>query len=356
RVHKLELLEFPAYRNDLLPFASFSGLKVLMLAAQGPDANASIPVASLLAMLRDAPGIVECTLDNLYTDEDDDPHQKEPMILPSLQYLALGSGPYNYCSTFTLEYLSLPALRNLVMWDLDIDITHLISFFTQSEAPLRSLSINSCYNPWNPHAATQLFGLMPTLADLGLIEFAISNVTTVLELLSYSPQRFLLPQLRALDLDTIICARWPQNMEWKSILDVGMVLILTRSVGVCLHSKAYKYFLNTILALSETSGPCVITFLVIHYNRAFDYVLSMFMGNNCGSFVDILRTVDSRTVRNRLRKTTSEKKCNYGRSSNKSVVTDVVILTSEAYSRSSAQPWYIRLKLRNSEIIILLLV
>jgi hypothetical protein len=41
---------------------------------------------------------------------------------------------------------------------------------------------------------------MPTLTDLRLIAPAISDVRTILELLSDSPQRFLLPQLRVLDL------------------------------------------------------------------------------------------------------------------------------------------------------------
>jgi hypothetical protein len=115
RVHKLELLEFPTRRDDLLPLASFSGLKALTLAVQYSDETGSIPVASLLGMLRDAPRIVECILGNLYMDDDDDPYQKEPLILPSLQYLALGSGSSDYCSAFMLEYLSLPALRTLVI-------------------------------------------------------------------------------------------------------------------------------------------------------------------------------------------------------------------------------------------------
>ncbi|KAJ7275110.1 hypothetical protein C8J57DRAFT_1714809 [Mycena rebaudengoi] len=209
QVYKLELLGFPTRRDDLLPLASFSGLKALTLDVQVYDSGeaGSFRVASLLAMLRDAPGIVVCILDNLYMDDDDDPHQKEPLVLPSLQYLALGGGSSNYCSAFMVEYLSLPALRNLVISALDIDMTHLISFFTRSESPLRSLSINSRDIPWNPHEAAQLFGLMPTLADLSLIELAISDVTTVLELLSYSPQRFLLPQLRGLNLDSVFPVR-----------------------------------------------------------------------------------------------------------------------------------------------------
>jgi hypothetical protein len=55
RVHKLELLEFPTHRDDLLPLASFSGLKALMLAVQddsGGDGS-TIHVASLLDMLRE---------------------------------------------------------------------------------------------------------------------------------------------------------------------------------------------------------------------------------------------------------------------------------------------------------------
>jgi hypothetical protein len=201
QVYKLELLEFPTCHDDLLPLASFSGLKALTLAIQDGD-DGRIGIASLLAMLRNVPGIMECTLENIYMDDDDplNHHQKDPLILPSLQHLALGSRSSIFCGAFMLEYLSLPALRTLVISDLNIDITRLISFFARSEAPLQSLSINSCYSPWNPREAAQLFGLMPTLADLSVIAFAISDVTTVLELLSYSPQRFLLPQLRVLEL------------------------------------------------------------------------------------------------------------------------------------------------------------
>jgi hypothetical protein len=233
RVHKLELLEFPTHRDDLLPFASFSGLKALALDS---DANGSIRVASLLAMLRNAPGIVECTLDNIYVDDDDpvDHQQKEPLILPSLQYLALGtdpSGSSNSCSASMLEYLSLPALRTLVISHLDIDITHLISFFTRSEAPLRSLSINSCYSPWNPHASAQLFGLMPTLADLRLITLAIGDPTVFLELLSCSPQRFILPQLRVLELrpQSLVCSEFD--------------LLCTTLSARCTQIKTFRYIL-----------------------------------------------------------------------------------------------------------------
>ncbi|KAJ7229627.1 hypothetical protein C8J57DRAFT_1251820 [Mycena rebaudengoi] len=303
RVHKLELLEFPTHRDDLLPLASFSGLKALTLAIQddsGGDGS-TIRIASLLAMLRDAPGIVECTLDNIYMDDDDtlNHHQKEPLILqvPSLQYLALGtdpSGSSNSYSASMLEYLSLPALRTLVISHLDIDITHLISFFTRSEAPLRSLSINSCYPPWNPHAAAQLFGLMPTLADLRLITLAIGDPTVFLELLSCSPQRFILPQLRVLELRpqslvrsefdllcTTLSARCTQIKTFRYILphcnsspdadvldnlralaaEYGTEIYIGHgdgpnySVGVCLRSNAYNYLLNTTLALARTSGP-----------------------------------------------------------------------------------------------------
>ncbi|KAJ7254934.1 hypothetical protein C8J57DRAFT_1346904, partial [Mycena rebaudengoi] len=185
-VHKLELLEFPTHRDDLLPLASFSGLKALMLAVQddsGGDGN--------------APGIAECTLDNIYMDDDVtlNHHQKEPLILqvPSLQYLALGtdpSGSSNSCSASMLEYLSLPALRTL-------------STRGYTRSPLRSLSINSCYSPWNPHASAQLFGLMPTLADLRLITLAIGdpNIKTFRYILPHcdsSPDADVLDNLRAL--------------------------------------------------------------------------------------------------------------------------------------------------------------
>ncbi|KAJ7229646.1 hypothetical protein C8J57DRAFT_1534401 [Mycena rebaudengoi] len=189
-------------------------------------------------MLRDAPGIVECTLDNIYMDDDDTlhHHQKEPLILqvPSLQYLALGtdpSGSSNSCSASMLEYLSLPALRTLVISHLNIDITQLISFFTRSEAPLRSLSINSCYSSWNPHAAAQLFGLMPTLADLRLITLAIGDPTVFLELLSCSPQRFILPQLRVLELR-------PQSLV-RSEFD----LLCTTLSARCTQIKTFRYIL-----------------------------------------------------------------------------------------------------------------
>ncbi|KAJ7198442.1 hypothetical protein C8J57DRAFT_1487499 [Mycena rebaudengoi] len=333
-VYKLELLEFPTCRDDLLPLALFSGLKVLTLDVQVYDSGkaGSFRIASLLAMLRDAPGIVVCILDNLYMDDDDDPHQKEPLVLLSLQYLALGGGSSNYCSAFMVEYLSLPALRNLVISALDIDMTHLISFFTQSESPLRSLSINSRDIPWNPHEAAQLFGLMPTLADLSLIELVISDVTTVLELLSYSPQRFLLPQLRGLNLTfvslarsdfdllcTALSARRSQIKTFRCVLshsapapdadvldklralaaEYGMEIHIGHgpgpnySVGVCLRSEAYKYLLNTTLALARTSGPLYNSIpLKIKNPPAYiahpltgltSIVVSMFTGNNRGS-------------------------------------------------------------------------
>ncbi|KAJ7236154.1 hypothetical protein C8J57DRAFT_1530258 [Mycena rebaudengoi] len=173
-------------------------------------------------------------------DDDDDLHQKEPLVLPSLQYLALGSGS-----------------------NLDIDITHLISFFARSEAPLQSLSINCRYALSNPHSAAQLFGLIPTLVDLSLI--ALGNPAVFLELLSSSPHRFLLPQLHVLTLSSVslihshfnllctaLSARRSQIKTFRYIMPPSA---LAPDAGVLdnLHALAAEYGME--IHIGHGSGP-----------------------------------------------------------------------------------------------------
>ncbi|KAJ7204617.1 hypothetical protein C8J57DRAFT_1542183 [Mycena rebaudengoi] len=72
---------------------------------------------------------------------------------------------------------------------------------------------------------------MPTLADLRLITLAIGDPTVFLELLSCSPQRFILPQLRVLEL------------RLQSLVRSEFDLLCTTLSARCTQIKTFQYIL-----------------------------------------------------------------------------------------------------------------
>ncbi|KAJ7236231.1 hypothetical protein C8J57DRAFT_1479313 [Mycena rebaudengoi] len=166
-----------------------ANLKALTLSPPG-----DLYLIGVLSMLRDTPGLVECTLINGY---DDDP-RADSLTLPCLQSLSVGKDPY-LSDLHILKYLSLPALRHLTTLDIttEADEALLVSFLTRLETPLQSLHVGISETVWQPVAYTRLLNLVPTLTCLWLSWDNASECTLFLDLLRRTPQGFL-PQLRDL--------------------------------------------------------------------------------------------------------------------------------------------------------------
>ncbi|KAJ7235975.1 hypothetical protein C8J57DRAFT_1728387 [Mycena rebaudengoi] len=170
--------------NTILPAGSMN-LKALKF-----DSGDDLDLMGVLRMLRAAPGLVECTLTNGYSDVP----RVDSLTLPCLQSLSVGEDPY-VSDLYILKYLSLPALRRLTIMGIhdEVDEALFISFLTRLEAPLQSLHVEISH----PVAYAQFLNLVPTLTCLWLSWNRLSKCTLFLDFFRSSPQGFL-AQLRDL--------------------------------------------------------------------------------------------------------------------------------------------------------------
>ncbi|KAJ7621925.1 hypothetical protein DFH06DRAFT_768831 [Mycena polygramma] len=196
RVRNLELSFPSAGELPQISSAHFSSLKVLTIAQDNvtdpdpPEFFSETP-KSCIQMMMAAPGLVECTFDGLWFGEDE--HDSSvPVIHHSLRHLNLGvrSAP---CSATPLQYLTLPALRDLYVCDFDIDQEDFLFFLTRSAPPMQSLSIPNIV--WTPQAV-DLFTQFPSLTDLRLSCHSTRKDYGLLEALATRPD--FLPNLRIL--------------------------------------------------------------------------------------------------------------------------------------------------------------
>ncbi|KAJ7275108.1 hypothetical protein C8J57DRAFT_1178002 [Mycena rebaudengoi] len=197
RVKRLDLRQIRS-NSDLLVTrtASFSNLKTLTLSAVGETSPAMIDINALLSMLGAAPGLVECTIDDIYTTGD----RPAALTLPSLQSLYLGRDPRCcLCSSRILRYVTLPALRILLIYNLDIGADDMTSFLTRSAAPLKSLALRDPIDDWEIPSIARIFGLMPALANLRM--FFVEPDANIFSLLD-SSSNGIFPELRNLEITT----------------------------------------------------------------------------------------------------------------------------------------------------------
>ncbi|KAK7048994.1 hypothetical protein R3P38DRAFT_1883166 [Favolaschia claudopus] len=139
-----------------------------------------------------------------------------PLTLPFLQTLRLGHSLHSEqrSTTFVLNFLTLPALQNLLLTTLDITSTDFKAFVTRSSPPLRTLEINS-HNPENVAS----FIAIPSIVDLSVAGHALA---TVLEMLA-NDQTFL-PNLRHLS----VCPA--SSMRIHPLCDLILRLLGSRSL------------------------------------------------------------------------------------------------------------------------------
>jgi hypothetical protein len=217
RVKKLELRQIRS-NPDLLVAASFSNLATLTLSAVGEPNPVMIDVNALLGMLGAAPGLVECTFDNVEcTDEDVSTADNQPaaLTLPSLQSLYLGGDPRaQFSSSRILRHVTLPALRILAIYNLDIDVDDMTSFLTRSAAPLKSLTLCDPLDPdvWEIPSIARIFGLMPALTNLRM--FFVEPDANGFSLLD-SPSNGIFPGLCNLEITT---AHWGDIRVWADTI------------------------------------------------------------------------------------------------------------------------------------------
>ncbi|KAK7000421.1 hypothetical protein R3P38DRAFT_3058358 [Favolaschia claudopus] len=132
-----------------------------------------------ITILRQAPALVQCRMENMMFDWEDeglpDTPQAHPLTHTSLRDLSLGDaqgyGLWGLLgnSAFVLNFLTLPALRTLRLSELDITNEEVNAFFTRSSAPLESLSMVVPTDPeWAPQEAVEFF--QPIQARLRQLE------------------------------------------------------------------------------------------------------------------------------------------------------------------------------------------
>ncbi|KAJ6487239.1 hypothetical protein C8R47DRAFT_1320828 [Mycena vitilis] len=198
-VRNLELYFSSAGGLPQISSAHFPSLKVLTI-AQDSDIDPDPPEffsktpESCIKMMMAAPGLVECTFDDLWFREDGHDHYSLPVIHHSLQHLNLGvRSRIASSSAAPLQYLTLPALRTLHVGDLDIDQEDFLLFLTRSAPPMQSLSIPNIL--WTPQTV-DLFTQFPSLTHLRLSCDGTERDHGFLEALGTRPD--FLPNLRNL--------------------------------------------------------------------------------------------------------------------------------------------------------------
>ncbi|KAJ7657497.1 hypothetical protein B0H17DRAFT_1337866 [Mycena rosella] len=215
-----------------------------------------------LDILRLAPNLVECTLSNLCTWDDD---YTGTLFLPSLRYLefrylSLEGNDYENDDEL-LKQLSLPALETLSLPMSDISFDDLVRFLKRSSSPLKTLVLGERYQYRELDSElAECLRLVPTITHLELC-WPCEYATQMLTSLAQSPP--LAPNLlsvkirldepvtsqsvynaveRALSVrrDRIVCFRliWPEGC-WLGALDpdANICNVLRRFVadGVKIH-------------------------------------------------------------------------------------------------------------------------
>ncbi|KAJ7133436.1 hypothetical protein C8R44DRAFT_698063 [Mycena epipterygia] len=202
RVRKLEL--YPESGEELqqmtAPFASLEQM-VIIGPPDGTD-DSFVNAEECIEILRAAPNLVECDLRNLYHAEGIHTYgwnNVNPLAHPCLRHLRLGEprpdAHYrDVCnSACILQYLTLPALKTLLITDFDISRDDVISFLARSSPPLESLDMDIPIM-WSSYMVEKYLRLLPSLTDLVLVFHEAPYVLPFLEALA----RGFLPNLQNL--------------------------------------------------------------------------------------------------------------------------------------------------------------
>ncbi|KAF7378101.1 hypothetical protein MSAN_00234300 [Mycena sanguinolenta] len=156
QLHNLEL--YPTQGNDLGALFEgaepFLALKSLTIGFEEDHGRVNV-IGAVLKMLRLAPTLEECTLNNVFSWASDHHFHPEPLVLPHLRFLDL---PSRHCRDDDLiKYLTLPNLETLTVSR--INWGTLDNFLGRSSPPLRNLSIRQ---PNSLSAGFEFFNLIPS--------------------------------------------------------------------------------------------------------------------------------------------------------------------------------------------------
>ncbi|KAJ7456781.1 hypothetical protein B0H11DRAFT_225349 [Mycena galericulata] len=194
------------------PFTALTSLKV-----EGtPSTNLfSLNADECVEILRAAPHLVECSFSNIAYEEDIRAigYIPTPLTHTSLLHLRLGQFPtpfsYGDNTSVILQYLTLPALQDLLISDFDITPADLSSFLTRSSPPLQSLYISV---DDEGEVADLCVKLVPSLTELDIGHFDGIALPS-LEALASSQAH--LPDLRRLTIRGLHVVR-----EYGTVLDL----------------------------------------------------------------------------------------------------------------------------------------
>ncbi|KAK7022411.1 hypothetical protein R3P38DRAFT_3271178 [Favolaschia claudopus] len=221
--------------------ATFPSLRTLILT------TASIYNSrNWMEFLRAAPALSECYFHDMeYMGLGAGP--VSPLTHTSLATLHLGHREDDSKnSAVLLKYLTLPALRDLVVTELDISEREAISFFTRSSPPLYRLELiikeNTEYRGWGPGTLAQCLQVVPTLEELRVSGSGWSSILLVLMV-----NERILPNLRHVTV-------WPSSPQRA---DYALVLALLSSRSTL---ESFKFILDNswphdedVFALRELS-------------------------------------------------------------------------------------------------------
>ncbi|KAK7048967.1 hypothetical protein R3P38DRAFT_2872288 [Favolaschia claudopus] len=175
--------------------------------------------ANLLDVLQASPGVCRFSMFNLFRKYDVEYLDRPPLTLPHLEDLRFGdpSPAMDANSASLLQYLCLPALKNLSLSALSIPDEELVSFLARSSPPLESLSVVALDVLWPTPLVDQCLRLIPTLTSLTLSAVFAGGINDLFHsffAILGSPN--LLPQLRRI---TIWAGR-RTNIDYEELLPI----------------------------------------------------------------------------------------------------------------------------------------
>ncbi|KAJ6603912.1 hypothetical protein B0H10DRAFT_2229523 [Mycena sp. CBHHK59/15] len=232
---------------DLLESTSLRSLPWLeSLTIQRSDWNKGweYPGVDILDLLRQAPNLVECKLDNVECEDGTD--TQEHLVLPTLRRLM-----FLKCRGNLLDCLSIPGLEklSLSMSDESADDIDILSFLKRLSPPLKELAVDDTYGLDEFTSLHEYLHLLPTLTHLELCLPEASLVAQLFDgLTEKSPG--ILPNLRSLTLHSSDSSSGGDAL-WETLL---LALLSRRTQIQIIHvdfEKAIPPSENILASFSE---------------------------------------------------------------------------------------------------------